>query len=155
MRPVEQPQNQPIYWDSHRGTINLTLILSLAVVVLGLFQFLRDGEPTLMIIGLGVAGFTWFTNAKQYWIYSDALVIVYGRPRVKAIPFSQISHVELLSLPMGDRLRVRLVRGRGVMLQARDCEAFQDRLESAMNDYQGGRSLEETREEGSEDEETR
>ena len=151
---VEQPQSQPIYWDSHRGRVNLTLILALAVAFLGFLQFFRDGEPLLMIIGLAVAGFTWFTNPRQYWIYPDALLIVYGRPRVKAIPFAQVSYVELLSLPIGDRLRVRLVNGRRLMLQVQDSETFQDRLEGALNAYHGDRAVEETRDEGSQDEET-
>ena len=92
----------------------------------------------MLLVGLVVAAFTWLTNPRQYWIYPDALVVVYGRPRVRTIPFTLVSHVDLLSLPIGDRLRVQLVTGKRVMLQARDVETFQDRLEGALNSYRGG-----------------
>ena len=114
------------------------MILSAAVVVLGGYQLTQGGDPLLLLVGLAVAAFTWLTNPRQYWIYPDALVVVYGRPRVKTIPFTLVSHVDLLSLPIGDRLRVQLVTGKRVMLQARDVETFQDRLEGALNSYRGG-----------------
>ena len=134
---MEQPSNQPIHWDTHRGSINFTLILSVAVVVLGVWNFVQTGEWILMIVGAGVGAFTWLTNPRQYWIYSDALIIVYGRPRTRTISFNQVSHVELLSLPIGDRLRVTLVNGRRVMLQPRDSEPFQDSLEGALRSFHG------------------
>ena len=152
MLPVEQPRNQPIYWDNHKGAFNLTLILALGVVVIG---FISGPAPQLIIIGLAVAAYSWFTNPKQYLIYTDTLVVVYGRPRVRAIPFREISHVEMLSLPIGDRLRVRLVSGRRVMLQARDSETFHDRLEEALDAFNGGRPREDTQDEGAREEGSR
>ena len=134
---MEETSNQPIHWDTHRGSINLTLILSVAVVVLGVWNFVQSGEWILMIVGAGVGAFTWLTNPRQYWIYSDALIVVYGKPRTRTISFSQVSHVDLLSLPIGDRLRVTLVNGRRVMVQAKDAETFQDRLEGALRSYHG------------------
>ena len=134
---MEQPSNQPIHWDTHRGSLNFTLILSVAVVVLGVWNFVQTGEWILMIVGAGVGAFTWLTNPRQYWIYPDALVIVYGRPRTRTISFNQVSHVELLSLPIGDRLRVTLVNGRRVMVQPRESETFQDRLEGALRSFHG------------------
>lgn len=120
--------------DNHRGSLNLTLYLALGVVVVG---FLSGPAPQLIVIGLGVLAYTWFTTPKQYLIYTDALVIVYGRPRVRMIPFSQLSHVERLSLPIGDRLRIRLVSGRRVMLSMRDTETFHDRLDEALDNFHG------------------
>ena len=120
--------------DNHRGSLNLTLYLALGVVVVG---FLSGPAPQLIVIGLGVLAYTWFTTPKQYLIYTDALVIVYGRPRVRMIPFSQLSHVERLSLPIGDRLRIRLVSGRRVMLSMRDTEPFHDRLDEALDSIHG------------------
>ena len=134
---MEQPSNQPIHWDTHRGSFNLTLILSIAVVVLGGYQLIQGEPPYLMLVGAGVGAFTWLTNPRQYWIYPDALVIVYGRPRTRTISFNQVSHVELLSLPIGDRLRVTLVNGRRVMVQPRESETFQDRLEGALRSFHG------------------
>ena len=145
---MQQPQREPIHWDNHRGSVNITLILSLGVVFIGLIQ----QSFQFVVIGLAVAAYTWFTNPKQYIIYSDSLVIVYGRPRVRAIPFTDISHVEMLSLPIGNRLRVRLVSGRGIMLTARDTPTFQDKLDEALNSFHGTRPTEETQQEGSPEE---
>ena len=112
----------------------MTLYLALGVVVVG---FLSGPAPQLIVIGLAVLAWTWFTTPKQYLIYADTLVIVYGRPRVKAIPFSQLSHVERLTLPIGDRLRIRLVSGRRIMLSMRDTETFHDRLDEALDKFHG------------------
>ena len=161
---MEQPSNQPIHWDTHRGSLNFTLILSVAVVVLGVWNFVQTGEWILIIVGAGVGAFTWLTNPRQYWIYSDALIIVYGRPRTRTISFNQVSHVELLSLPIGDRLRVTLVNGRRVMVQPRESETFQDRLEGALRSFHGSewrdtvieeRPLQDSPNEGAQDAEPR
>ncbi len=102
MSPTPEP---PIHWDRHKTNFNITLIFALVIAVFGVFT----GTPLMMIAGLGIAAYTWLTTARQYYIYRDALVIAYGRPRVKIIPFARVSHIELLTLPMGDRLRVQLV----------------------------------------------
>ena len=89
---------------------------------------------------MGVASYSWLTNAKSYMIFSERLVIIFGTPRKRIIPFNQISHVEFLSLPtMGDRVRIRMLNGRGIMLQTKDTEAFHDRLDDALNDFHGSR----------------
>ena len=91
------PTNQPIHWDNHRVPMNLTLIFALGIAVIGLFT----GAPVLFFAGMGVAAYTWFTRPRRYLIYPAALVIEYGRPRVKVISFAEISHLELLSLAIG------------------------------------------------------
>lgn len=117
--------------DTPRGRLNITLILSVVVAVIGLVGW----NPILIILGLIGGGFSWFTNAKQYLIYTNALVIVYGRPRVKVFQFPEISHLEMLVLPMGNRLRVRLVNGRRIVVAAQNIEEFRDRLEEAMENF--------------------
>ena len=74
---MQETQQEPLHWDSHRTNLNLTLIFSLVVAVIGIM-----GQPLLFVIGVGVAIYSWLTTPKQYLIYRDALVIVYGRPRV-------------------------------------------------------------------------
>ena len=106
----------------------MTLILALGVAVAGLLF----GRPEFLILGLLVAGLNWFTSAKQYLIYTNALVVVYGRPRVKAYQFSNISHLEMLELPMGMRLRVRLTSGGRFMISTQNIEEFRDRLDEAL-----------------------
>ena len=128
---MEQPQVQPLHMDTPRSRLNVTLILGVVVAVIGL----ASTNLFLIILGLIGAGFSWFTNAKQYLIYTNALVIVYGRPRVKAFPFPEISHLEMLVLPMGNRLRVRLVNGRRIVVAAQNIEEFRDRLDEAMEKF--------------------
>ena len=140
---VEQPE--PIHSDQHRSRWNITLIFALAVAVLGVVN--GTGGVLLILLGLAMAAFSWLTTPRAYFIYRDALVIAYGTPRTKAIPFAEISHLELLALPIGERLRLRLLSGRREMLIPRDNAVFQQHLERALSDYsaqQGGSFVEGT-----------
>ena len=128
-----ETQSQPIHWDRHRTTFNLTLIFALVVIVLGVIQGTQG--ILLVVLGIGFAVYSWLTTPREYLIYQDALVIRYGMPRVKPIPFAEISNLESLALPMGERLRVRLASGRRIMLMAKDPETFRDRLDEALNRY--------------------
>ena len=128
----EAPQ-QPLYMDSPRSKFNVTLIFALVIAVIGLVT----GATFLLLLGLIGAGLNWFTSPKQFQIYQNALVIIYGRPRVKAITFPEISHLEMLVLPMGNRLRVRLVNGKRVMVAVQDIEEFRARLDDALEKFHG------------------
>ena len=130
---MQETQQEPLHWDSHRTNLNLTLIFSLVVAVIGIM-----GQPLLFVIGVGVAIYSWLTTPKQYLIYSDALVLVYGRPRVKSYPFQEIANLELLTLPIGDRLRVRMANGRRLMLLTKDTETFRAQLDEALAAFHGG-----------------
>ena len=132
---MEQTQNQPLYWDKHRIPVNLTLILSLGIAVWGLYQFFTTGEFVIFFLGIGVAVYTWITSPRIYMIYADSLYIVYGKPRVKVIHFSNIDVVEMGSLATPDRLRIRPIQGRRQTLLARNPEAFFDQLEAALNAF--------------------
>ena len=128
----EQSVPEPLYWDNHRVSVNLTMIFALAVAVLGLFS-----GGMLFFAGVGVAAYTWFTSPRRYLIYENVLVIQYGRPRVKVIDFANISHLEMLSLGIGDRLRVVLVSGKRTMVMSKNLETFRERLDEALERYQG------------------
>ena len=128
---MEQFENQPIYEDRPKPGLNITLMLALAVAVLGIV----GGEILLIVMGLAVAAFNWFTTAKRYRIYQNALVVEYGRPRVKAYPFDGISHLELLELPLGARLRVRMHSGGRFMISTQNIEEFRDRLDEALSRF--------------------
>lgn len=130
---MKQPREQPVHWDSHRGKWNITLVVALIVAVVGLIS----GNAPLAVLGIGFAAYSWFTSPKQYLIYATSLVIVYGRPRIKVIPFSEISHTDDLNLPVGERLRVRLVNGRRILLMARNPAEFRVRLDEALNRFRG------------------
>ena len=129
---MEQPQNQLIYWDKHRVPFNLTVILALGVAAFGLFS---GPSWVLVFAGLGIGVYSWLTNARQYRVYPGALVIVFGSPRSRVIPFGEISHLEMRQMSTPDRLRVWLINGRRVALMVRDPEAFQEQLQKALDEF--------------------
>ena len=132
---MDQSENQPIYAAKPRAAFNVRLIVGLVGTVIGFIILVTGGGLLLFIVGLLILGFSWFTDAKQYLIYTNALVIVYGRPRVKAYPFNQISHLEMLELPMGQRLRIRLNNGGRFMIATQNIEEFRDHLDEAISKF--------------------
>ena len=133
---MAQQQENPIYWDQSASRWNLTLIFSLIVAVLGVVM----AAPLLVILGIGMAGYSWLTTPRQFLLYRDSMVIVYGIPRTRTISFAEISHVELLALPLGERLRIRMISGSRLMLMMRDPGAFRGHLEDALARYHGEQS---------------
>ncbi len=133
---MAQQQDTPIYWDQHATKWNLTLIFSVVVAVLGIFM----QAVLLIILGLGMAAYSWLTTPRQFLLYRDSMVIVYGFPRTRVISFAEISHVELLALPLGERLRIRMVSGSRMMLMMRDPGTFRGHLEDALARYHGEQS---------------
>ena len=133
---MAQQHENPIYWDQHASRFNLTLIFSLVVAVLGGVMM----QPLLIILGLGMTAYSWLTTPRQFLLYRDSMVVVYGTPRTRVISFAEISHVELLALPLGERLRIRMVAGNRLMLMMRDPGAFRGHLEDALARYHGEQS---------------
>ena len=62
---MQETQQEPLHWDNHRTNLNLTLIFSLVVAVIGIM-----GQPLLFVIGVGVAIYSWLTTPRQYLILS-------------------------------------------------------------------------------------
>ena len=134
---MAQENENPIYWDQHATKWNLTLIFSLVVIVLG---FIMSGGFLLVILGVVMAAYSWLTTPRQFLLYRDTMVIVYGMPRTRVISLAEISHVELLALPFGERLRIRMMSGSRMMLMMRDPGAFRAHLEDALAQYHGEQS---------------
>ena len=132
---MAQQHENPIYWDQSASRFNLTLIFSLVVAILGIMI-----NPVLIILGVGMAAYSWLTTARQFLLYRDTLVIVYGMPRTRVISFAEISHVELLAMPMGERLRIRMISGSRLMLMMSDPGTFRGHLEDALARYHGEQS---------------
>ncbi len=138
---MEEAPASLVYWDKHRIPVNLTVIFALAVAVFGLYSmFQGTGESAIrpefiVILGVGTALYSWLTNPRTYLVYSDAVYILYGKPRIKRIGFDNVSHLEMRQLNTPDRLRVWPVQGRRVVVMARDPEAFHDQLQQALDDY--------------------
>ena len=129
---MAQQQETPIYWDQHASRWNLTLIFALVVAVLGIMT-----GYLLTLLGLAMAAYSWFTTPRQYLLYRDRMMIVYGMPRTRIISFAELSHAEILALPFGERLRLRMVDGKRMMLMMRDPSAFMGHLEDALARYHG------------------
>ena len=129
---MAQQQDPPIYWDQHASRWNLTLIFALVVAVLGIMT-----GYLLTILGLAMAAYSWFTTPRQYLLYRDRMMIMYGMPRTRIISFGELSHAEILALPFGERLRLRMVDGKRMMLMMRDPSAFMGHLEDALARYHG------------------
>ncbi len=134
---MAEQQETPIYWDQHATKWNLTLIFSLVVIVLG---FIMSGGYLLVILGVVMGAYSWLTTPRQFLLYRDSMVIVYGMPRTRVVSFAEISHVELLALPFGERLRIRMISGSRMMLMMRDPGAFRAHLEDALAQYHGEQS---------------
>ncbi len=129
---MAQQQETAIYWDQHASRWNITLIFALVVAVLGFMT-----GYILTALGLAMAVYSWLTTPRQYLLYRDRMVVVYGMPRTKIISFAEISHAEILALPFGERLRIRMVAGNRMMLMMRDPSAFMGYLEDALSRYHG------------------
>ena len=114
----------------------MTLIFGLVVAILGIIT----ANLLLTPLGLLMGGYSWFTTPRQYLLYRDRMVVAYGMPRTRVIPFAEISHVEILALPFGERLRLRMVSGSRLMLMMRDPGAFRNHLEDALAQYHGEQS---------------
>ena len=137
---MEQSQHQPLYAAKDRVPFNLTLVLALGIAMWGLAGLVGilppPGNPEMIIaLGLAVTAYTWLFTPREYMVYNDAVCVVYGRPRVKTIHFSNIAVVEMGSPVSIDQLRIRPIRGRRQSIRVRDPEAFYDELESALNAY--------------------
>lgn len=94
-----------------------------------------SGAWLLIVVGLGVGGYSWLTSPRQYRVYSDALIIMFGMPRRRTIHFSDIREVVSDRGFMGDPLRVYTVNRRRVPLQVRDPEEMHRYLDSALADF--------------------
>ena len=144
---MDEAQDQPIYSDRPSSRFNSGLIFGLVLVVVGLVLTVTrgNGKPDLLFVGgLFAVAYSWFFTPKQFHIYQNALVIVYGRPRVKVIPLSLVSAIEKgmfaagpLARPTGEQLRVSLVTGKQETITANNLDEFRARLEEAVARFKG------------------
>ncbi|MFQ6027313.1 MAG: hypothetical protein ACE5Q6_07455 [Dehalococcoidia bacterium] len=132
---MEQTENQPIHGDKHRIPGIVTVVLGVGIAVWGLTGNFLLVPGDLVVLGVGAALWTWLRTPRQYLVYADSLVIEYGRPRVRIIPFENISRLEMHTLAIPDRLRVFLKNGRRIKLVLRNPETFYEELDKAMAAY--------------------
>ena len=89
----------------------------------------------MIVVGLGVGAYSWLTSPRQYRVYSDALIIMFGTPRRRTIHFSDIREVVSDRGFMGDPLRVYTMNRRRIPLQVREPEEMHRYLDSALADF--------------------
>ena len=136
---MQQAPDPPLHADVPRSRLNVTLILAGIVALLGVLTVAQGQTDGLiwLVLGFSGVGYAWLTTPKQFQIYTNALVIIYGTPRIKVIPYPEISHLDLLVVPIGNRLRIRLENGKRLMVSVQNPEEFQARLEDAMEKFRG------------------
>lgn len=94
-----------------------------------------SGAWLLIVVGLGVGAYSWLTSPRQYRVYSDALIIMFGTPRRRTIHFSDIREVVSDRGFMGDPLRVYTMNRRRIPLQVREPEEMHRYLDGALADF--------------------
>ena len=94
-----------------------------------------SGAWLLIVVGLGVGAYSWLTSPRQYRVYSDALIIMFGTPRRRTIHFSDIREVVSDRGFMGDPLRVYTNNRRRIPLQVREPEEMHRYLDGALADF--------------------
>ena len=91
----------------------------------------------LLVVGIALAGFQWFMAPRRYKIFEKELVITYGKPRQRIIPFDDISDVEVKRHALGAEIRIHRSTDKAVSLHPWDPRRFHENLESALNRYRG------------------
>ena len=89
----------------------------------------------LIVVGLGVGAYSWLTSPRQYRVYGDALMIMFGTPRRRTIHFRDIREVVNDRGPMGDPLRVYTNNRRRIPIQVREPEEMHRYLDQALADF--------------------
>lgn len=96
----------------------------------------RTGNAWLLIVvGLAVGAYSWLTSPRQYRVYSDALIIMFGTPRRRTIHFSDIRELANDRGFMGDPLRVYTMNRRRIPIQVQEPEPMHQALQSALAEF--------------------
>jgi hypothetical protein len=135
---------KPLYSEKHRSAL-ITTLLGLLGLALIIIAFVAAGVSSLgvrdlwgdsafaLVIGLVLAGSHWFFVPREYKVYSEHLVVTYGRPRTLPVPYGNIVSVDVLIHPFGTELRIRRSRGRNLHLQPLNPKQFHQSLEDALS----------------------
>ena len=141
---------EPLYRDRHFSSINITLIMGIAFVVMGVIVQAGLFVPgDFAVIGIAAAAYAWLTTPMSYSLYEDRLVVFYGRPRMRHVLFHDIDEIEVPQFNFGNRMWIRLKTGRRVIIQPKALGDFQDKFKKAVQSHTG-----ETPEQGSQEQDT-
>lgn len=138
-----------IYSERHRSTFlsNFLWYLGLLLVVAAVLSFAFGSGSwasrtfdVVVLLGLGaaLAGGHWFLAARRYEIYEEGLVVVFGRPRVRLVRYTEVSDIEVLKHALGTELRLVLAQGGVVRIYPLHPREFHENLERAWIRGRGG-----------------
>ena len=125
-------QDMPVHSAPHDRSFfqMINFYIAIGVVIFGLWT----GEVFLATLGFIVGLVYWFTTPRYYHIMSDRLIVMYGQPRVLAVPFEAIFDVNIVRVPLSSGIFVRRVNKAGVIIRPRDMEGFVEQLWAALSD---------------------
>ena len=137
---MQEAEVRPLYTFFPKSRRNNGLIFSLLVLVGGLVLGVSSGDLPNLMMGVGLIGasYSWFSVATRFFLYQNVLVIKYGWPKTRVIPYDEISLMENVYHPQGEQLRLRMTNGKQVMITADDVDLFRASLEEARRGFQGG-----------------
>ncbi|MDE2900844.1 MAG: hypothetical protein OXN15_07480 [Chloroflexota bacterium] len=126
-----EQQEAPVFSAPHDRSFfqMINFYIAIGVVIFGLWT----GELFLATLGFVVGAVYWFTTPRYYHILGDRLVVMYGQPRILAIPFDAIFDVNIVRVPLTSGIFVRRVNKAGVIIRPRDMEGFVSQLWMALN----------------------
>ena len=117
--------NQPLFIEQHRSAIMTRTIAFVGwlLILMSIVVGIRDGASrwpdALLLFGIG-AGFTvahWFLTPKRYLIYQGQLIVAYGTPRERRIPYDSISGIQVVRHILGGELRISRKNGSQLYIQ--------------------------------------
>ncbi len=141
-------ESGPIYSERHRTTFlsNFIWYLGIALVVVAIPAAALGSNSwdsrildaaILLALGTVLAGGHWLLAARRYEIYEGALVVVYGRPRVKVVSYSEVREIEVKMHPLGTEIQLIRLNGGLVRLYPLHPREFHENLERAWEPHRG------------------
>ena len=126
-----QQQQAPVFSAPHDRSFFqvINFYIAIGVVIFGLWT----GEVFLAALGFAVGAIYWFTTPRYYHVMPNSLIVMYGQPRMLAVPFEAIFDANIVRVPLTSGIFIRRMNKAGVIIRPRDLEGFMGQLWSAMN----------------------
>jgi len=141
---------EPLYSVRHRTNIITRSMgfLGMFLVVLAIVVGAKGTDDVfdagvILVIGLALFFSHWFLAPRHYNVYDDQLIISYGSPRKTAIPFEEITGIEVIRHRFGAELKVLRSAGRAVRIQPWHPRLLHESLEENLRRFQRAESEEE------------
>lgn len=134
----------PLHSEPHRTNF-LTRGIGYMGWIMAILSFFLlvpgDPDPASFAVffptGVILAAVHWFMAPRRYNIFEKELVITYGKPRQRIIPFDDISDVEVKRHALGAEIRIHRSTDKAVSLHPWNPRRFHENLETALNRFRG------------------